>query len=154
MSISIGDTCPDFSLKNQNGEMININDYIGSKHVIIYFYPKDNTPGCTKEACSFRDAMQELNTLDCAVFGISADSVASHKKFADQFRLSFNLLSDVGNTVRKSFKVPANLFGLIPGRVTYIVNKEGKIVHIINNQMNPDKHIEETIKTITSLAAK
>jgi peroxiredoxin Q/BCP len=153
MSISIGDTCPDFSLKNQSGEMINIKDYIGSKHVIIYFYPKDNTPGCTKEACSFRDAMQELNTLDGAVFGISADSVASHKKFADQFRLSFNLLSDVGNTVRKSFKVPANLFGLIPGRVTYIVNKEGKIVHIINNQMNPDKHIEETIKTITSLTA-
>ena len=98
--------------------------------------------------------MQDLNNLDCEVFGISADSVASHKKFADQFRLTFNLLSDVGNTVRKSFKVPANLFGLIPGRVTYIVNKEGKIVHIINNQMNPDKHIEETIKTITSLAAK
>ena len=153
MSISIGDTCPTFSLKNQNGEMINIKDFIGSKHVIIYFYPKDNTPGCTKEACSFRDAMQDLNNLDCEVFGISADSVASHKKFADQFRLTFHLLSDIGNTVRKSFKVPANLFGLIPGRVTYIVNKEGKIVHIINNQMNPDKHIEETIKTITSITA-
>ena len=112
MSISIGDTCPNFSLQNQNGEMINIKDFIGSKHVIIYFYPKDNTPGCTKEACSFRDAMQELNNFDCEVFGISADSVASHKKFADQFRLTFNLLSDEGNTVRKSYKVPANLFGV------------------------------------------
>ena len=153
MSISIGDTCPSFSLQNQNGQTINIQEYIGSKNLIIYFYPKDNTPGCTKEACSFRDAMQDLNNLDCEVFGISADSVASHKKFANQFRLTFNLLSDIGNEVRKSFKVPANLFGLIPGRVTYIVNKEGEIVHIINNQMNPDKHIEETIKTITSIAA-
>ena len=153
MSISIGDTCPSFSLQNQDGKIINIQDYIGSKNLIIYFYPKDNTPGCTKEACSFRDAMQELNTLDCAVFGISADSVESHKKFANQFRLTFHLLSDEGNAVRKTFKVSANLFGLIPGRVTYIVNKEGKIVHIINNQMNPDKHIEETIKTITSLDA-
>ena len=152
MSISIGDSCPHFSLQNQNGETINIKDYIGSKNVIIYFYPKDNTAGCTKEACSFRDAMQDLNNLDCEVFGISADSVASHKAFANQFRLTFNLLSDVGNSVRKSFKVPANLFGLIPGRVTYIVNKEGKVIHIINSQMNPDKHIKETIEIISSLS--
>ena len=153
MPLQIGDNCPIFSLENQEGKTINMTDFIGQKILVIYFYPKDDTPGCTKEACSFRDAMQDLNNLDCEVFGISADSVASHKKFADQFRLTFHLLSDIGNTVRKSFKVPANLFGLIPGRVTYIVNKEGKIVHIINNQMNPDKHIEETIKTITSIAA-
>jgi len=151
MSISIGDTCPNFSLKNQNDELININDFIGAKHIVIYFYPKDNTPGCTKEACSFRDAMQELNNLDCEVFGISADSVASHKKFADQFRLTFHLLSDVGNEVRKSFKVPANLFGLIPGRVTYIVNKEGKVAHVINSQTDPDKHIKETIEFVSNL---
>ncbi len=151
MSISIGDSCPHFSLQNQNGETINIKDYIGSKNVIIYFYPKDNTAGCTKEACSFRDAMQDLNNLDCEVFGISADSVASHKSFANQFRLMFNLLSDVGNSVRKSFKVPANLFGLIPGRVTYIVNKEGKVIHIINSQMNPDKHIKETIEVVKGM---
>ena len=152
MSISIGDTCPSFSLQNQDGVTININDFIGTKNVIIYFYPKDNTAGCTKEACSFRDAMQDLNNLDCEVVGISADNVASHKAFANQFRLTFNLLSDVGNSVRKSFKVPANLFGLIPGRVTYIVNKEGKVIHIINSQMNPDKHIKETIEIISTLS--
>ena len=152
MSISIGDTCPSFSLQNQDGQTINIQDYFGNKNVVIYFYPKDNTAGCTKEACSFRDAMQDLNNLDCEVVGISADSVASHKAFANQFRLTFNLLSDVGNSVRKSFKVPANLFGLIPGRVTYIVNKEGKVIHIINSQMNPDKHIKETIEIISSLS--
>ena len=151
MSISIGDLCPTVSLKNQEGQTINIQDYIGSKNVIIYFYPKDNTAGCTKEACSFRDAMQDLNNLDCEVFGISADSVESHKQFANQFRLTFNFLSDVDNSVRKLFKVPANLFGLIPGRVTYIVNKEGKVVHIINSQMNPDKHIKETIEIVKGI---
>jgi peroxiredoxin Q/BCP len=151
MSISIGDTCPSFSLQNQHGKTINIQDYIGSKNLVIYFYPKDNTPGCTKEACSFRDAMQDLNNLDCEVFGVSADSVTSHKKFADQFRLTFNLLSDEGNTVRKSFKVPANLFGLIPGRVTYVINKDGKVVHIINSQTNPDKHIKETIEMLKGM---
>lgn len=152
MSISIGDTCPSFSLQNQDGQSINIKEYIGTKNIIIYFYPKDNTAGCTKEACSFRDAMQDLNNLDCEVFGISADSVESHKQFANQFRLTFNLLSDVGNSVRKSFKVPANLFGLIPGRVTYIVNKEGKVIHIINSQTNPDKHIKETIEVVKRLS--
>jgi peroxiredoxin Q/BCP len=151
MSISIGDTCPSFSLQNQNGQTINIQEYIGSKNLIIYFYPKDHTPGCTKEACSFRDAMQDLNNLDCEVFGVSADSVTSHKKFAEQFRLTFNLLSDIGNEVRKSFKVPANLFGLIPGRVTYVINKDGKVVHIINSQTNPDKHIKETIEMLKGM---
>jgi peroxiredoxin Q/BCP len=151
MSITIGDTCPTFTLLNQVGKEINIQDFIGTKNIIIYFYPKDNTPGCTKEACSFRDAMQDLNNLNCEVFGISADSVSSHKTFAEKFRLTFNLLSDENNSVRKQFKVPANLFGLIPGRVTYIINQEGKIIHIINSQTNPEKHINETIEVVKGL---
>ena len=116
--------------------------------MIIYFYPKDNTPGCTKEACAFRDAMQNLNNLDCEVFGISADSIQSHKSFAQRYQLTFQLLSDSNNQVRKQFKVPANLFGLIPGRVTYIVNKSGIISHLINSQTNPEKHIQETLDFI------
>ena len=151
MSITIGDTCPTFTLLNQEGKEINIQDFIGTKNIIIYFYPKDNTPGCTKEACSFRDAMQDLNNLNCEVFGISADSVSSHKAFAERFRLTFNLLSDENNSVRKQFKVPANLFGLIPGRVTYIINQEGKVIHIINSQTNPEKHINETIEVVKGL---
>jgi peroxiredoxin Q/BCP len=151
MSITIGDTCPTFILLNQEGKEINIQDFIGTKNIIIYFYPKDNTPGCTKEACSFRDAMQDLNNLNCEVFGISADSVSSHKAFAERFRLTFNLLSDENNSVRKQFKVPANLFGLIPGRVTYIINQEGKVIHIINSQTNPEKHINETIEVVKGL---
>jgi peroxiredoxin Q/BCP len=95
--------------------------------------------------------MQDLNNLNCEVFGISADSVSSHKTFAERFRLTFNLLSDENNSVRKQFKVPANLFGLIPGRVTYIINQEGKIIHIINSQTNPEKHINETIEVVKGL---
>lgn len=151
MSITIGDTCPTFTLLNQEGKKINIQDFIGKKNIIIYFYPKDNTPGCTKEACSFRDAMQDLNNLNCEVFGISADSVSSHKAFAERFKLTFNLLSDENNSVRKQFKVPANLFGLIPGRVTYIIDQEGKVIHIINSQTNPEKHINETIEVVKGL---
>ncbi len=92
--------------------------------------------------------MQNLNNLDCEVFGISADSIQSHKSFAQRYKLTFQLLSDTNNHVRKQFKVPANLFGLIPGRVTYIVNKTGIISHLINNQTNPEKHIQETLEFI------
>ena len=145
---TIGDKCPVFSLYNQENQLISVEDYIGKKNMIIYFYPKDNTPGCTKEACAFRDAMQNLNNLDCEVFGISADSIQSHKSFAQRYQLTFQLLSDSNNQVRKQFKVPANLFGLIPGRVTYIVNKSGIISHLINSQTNPEKHIQETLEFI------
>ncbi len=144
-----GDKCPVFSLRNQDNQLISIEDYIGKKTIIIYFYPKDNTPGCTKEACAFRDAMQNFNNLECEVFGISADSIQSHKSFAQRYKLTFQLLSDSNNQVRKQFKVPANLFGLIPGRVTYIVNKSGIISHLINNQTNPEKHIQETLDFIS-----
>jgi thioredoxin-dependent peroxiredoxin len=151
MSITIGSNCPEFTLLNQEGKEVNMRDFIGTKNIIIYFYPKDNTPGCTKEACSFRDSMHDLNNLDCEVFGISADSVSSHKAFSERFRLTFNLLSDENNLIRKQFKVPANLFGIFPGRVTYIINKEGKVIHIINSQTNPEKHIKETIEVVKGL---
>ena len=143
-----GDKCPVFSLRNQDNQLISIEDYIGKKTIIIYFYPKDNTPSCTKEACAFRDAMQNFNNLECEVFGISADSIHSHKAFSLRYNLTFQLLSDSNNLVRKQFKVPANLFGLIPGRVTYIINKSGFIAHLINSQTNPDKHIQETLDFI------
>ena len=145
---TIGDKCPVFSLYTQENQLISVEDYIGKKNIIIYFYPKDNTPGCTKEACAFRDAMQNLNNLDCEVFGISADSIKSHKSFAQRYQLTFQLLSDSNNQVRKQFKVPANLFGLIPGRVTYILNKSGIISYLINSQTNPEKHIQETLDFI------
>jgi peroxiredoxin Q/BCP len=151
MSIQIGDKIPSFTLLNQNNQKVDINSFVGTKNIVIYFYPKDNTPGCTKEACSFRDAMQNLNDLDCEIIGISADSVSSHKAFATQYNLKYNLLSDTNNQIRKLFGVPRNLFGIIPGRVSYICDKEGIVLHIVNSQMNPDKHIQETIETLEAI---
>lgn len=117
MALTIGDNCPIFELYNQKGELIKIENFIGKKTLVIYFYPKDDTPGCTKEACSFRDAYEDFKTLGCEIFGISSDNLNDHKKFAEKHRLTFQLLADTTKSVRKSFGVPSNLFGLIPGRV-------------------------------------
>jgi peroxiredoxin Q/BCP len=142
------DTLPDFELLNQNNEMISSADIIGKSALVIYFYPKDDTPGCTAEACAFRDQFEDFADAGVRVFGISADSVASHKQFAEKYQLSFDLLSDPDNKVRKKFGVPRSMFGLLPGRVTYIFNKEGKLIHQFNSQLNAKKHITEALAAL------
>lgn len=141
MKLKVGDTVPSFTLKDQDNQEINIADYKGKNAMVIYFYPKDDTPGCTKEACRFRDEFEAFTDLEVKVIGISADDVGSHKKFADKYKLPFTLLADTENKVRKLFGVPRNMLGLIPGRVTYIVDKKGTIVHIFNSQFGAEKHI-------------
>lgn len=150
-NITVGSKLPSFSLKNQNSEQFYIADYIGKKNLVIYFYPKDDTPGCTAEACSFRDEYEDFKLLDAEVIGISADSPESHKNFATKHNLSFTLLSDNENKLRKLFGVPTNLFGLLPGRVTYIVDKNGVVIHIFNSQLNAKKHVSEAKKIINEL---
>lgn len=149
--LKIGDKIPEFQLQNQNGETINIQNYIGKNNLVIYFYPKDDTPGCTKEACSFRDQYEDFNDLNAEVFGISAQSVKSHKQFAQKYNLNFNLLCDENNEVRKLFGVPTSFFGLLPGRVTYIIDKSGKIVHIFNSQFKAEEHINQAITILKQL---
>jgi peroxiredoxin Q/BCP len=124
---------------------------LGRKNIVIYFYPKDNTAGCTREACNFRDQYEVFKESGAEVIGISSDSVKSHTNFANKHNLNFILLSDQQGKVRKLFGVPANFFGLIQGRVTYIVNKEGKVVHIFNSQLNIDKHISEALKVLKKI---
>lgn len=147
--ISIGDSVPSFNLKNQFGESVDMRQYIGKTKMVIYFYPKDDTPGCTKEACSFRDHFEAFREKGIEVFGISADSVSSHLNFAEKHRLSFTLLSDENNEVRKMFGVPSDLLGLLPGRVTYIVDGSGKVIHIFNSQFKVDKHITEALQKLS-----
>ncbi len=143
--LEVGDTIPSFTLKNQVGDAIDVNTFLGKKAMVIYFYPKDDTPGCTKEACEFRDEFEAFTDLDVEVIGISADDVASHKKFAEKYRLPFTLLSDIKNEVRKLFGVPKSMLGLMPGRVTYVVDKNGIIIHIFNSQFGAEKHIKEAL---------
>lgn len=148
--IEVGDKVPHFRLYNQEEKIIDITNYLG-KPMIIYFYPKNNTPGCTKEACAFRDEYHRFSKAGITVFGISTDSVESHKKFKTKYRLPFDLLSDKNNQVRKAFGVPSDLFGLIPGRVTYIIDAKGVVRHLIDNQMNIGKHIEESLRSLRTL---
>ena len=149
--IEIGSSVPSFSLKDQNGLMFNIDSVKGRKNLVIYFYPKDDSPGCTKEACSFRDQFDVFTQADAVIIGISGQSVQSHLEFAQKYRLNYTLLSDESNKVRKLFGVPTNLFGLLPGRVTYIVNKQGKVAFIFNSQINAEKHIDEALRILEKL---
>jgi thioredoxin-dependent peroxiredoxin len=151
MSLTIGNKCPDFKLQDQNGQWVDIKTLIGAKNLIIYFYPKDDTPGCTKEACMFRDSYEEFKDLGCEVIGISSDDIKSHKAFSEKHRLSFLLLADVKGTVRKQFGVPGNLFGLIPGRVTYIVDKKGTIQGVFNSLLDPAGHLKSAFETVKKL---
>lgn len=149
--IVVGSKVPIFELKDQNGELFKLETVLGKNNLIIYFYPKDDSPGCTKEACSFRDQFKVFADADAIIIGISSQSVESHLKFAKKHRLNHTLLSDTGNGVRKLFGVPSSFFGLIPGRVTYVVNKEGKIMYLFNSQIQAEKHVNETLRILQKI---
>ena len=149
-NLQIGDFAPDFVLKDQHGEIINLTDFRGTAKVILYFYPKDDTPGCTIEACGFRDKYYEFKNAGAEVIGISSDNHSSHFKFASKYKLPFTLLSDPGAKVRRLYNVPVS-FLFIPGRVTFIIDKNGIIRHIFNSQLNAIKHVEEAMKVLESI---
>ena len=146
--IKIGSKIPEFKLKDQNGNLFDINSVLGKKNLVIYFYPKDDTPGCTAQACSFRDQFEVFEEADALIIGISGQSVESHKEFAIKHRLSFTLLSDEGNKIRKQFGVPTNFLGFLPGRVTYIADKTGRVIYIFNSQMQATKHVDEAVRIL------
>jgi len=149
--IEVGSKIPSFTLADQNGNTFDIASVLGKKNLVIYFYPKDDSPGCTKEACSFRDQFEVFADADAVIIGISSQSVKSHKEFAVKYRLNYTLLSDEGEKIRKLFGVPTNLLGLIPGRVTYVADKSGKVVYIFNSQIKAEQHVEEALKILKEL---
>jgi len=146
--IKIGSNIPSFTLPDQNGNLFNINSVLSKKNLVIYFYPKDDSPGCTAQACSFRDQFEVFTEADAVIIGVSGQSVKSHKEFAEKHRLTFTLLSDEGNKLRKQFGVPTNLLGLLPGRVTYVADKTGKVIYIFNSQINATKHVDEALRIL------
>lgn len=148
-TVKVGDRVPDFSLPSQTGTTVNISDLIGKKSLVIYFYPKDDTPGCTAESCAFRDSHEVFTDAGAEVIGISADSPQSHQQFAQKYNLPFTLLSDTDNRVRKLFGVPSTLF-VLPGRVTYIIDKEGIVRHIFDSMLDFKAHVTESLNTIKS----
>jgi peroxiredoxin Q/BCP len=150
LTVQVGDKAPDFTLPSQMGDNVTLSEYFGKKNVVLYFYPKDETTGCTKEACAFRDSYDIFTGLGAEVLGVSGQSVESHKSFASHHSLPFLLLSDEDNKVRKLYGVPANM-GIIPGRVTYIIDKKGVVRHVFNSQYQPQKHIEEAKQVLEKL---
>jgi len=132
------------------GDNVSLSEFLGKKNVVLYFYPKDETTGCTKEACTFRDNYEELTKLDAEVIGVSGQSVESHISFASHYGLPFILLSDEGNNIRGLYGVPSSM-GIIPGRVTYIIDKKGMVRHIFNSQTQAQKHVEEAKKTLLEI---
>ncbi len=147
VGIAVGDPAPGFSLPDADGKTVSLSDFKGRKAVVLYFYPKDDTPGCTKEACSFRDSYEDFTAAGAEVIGVSSDAVASHQGFAKKHRLPFKLLSDKGGVLRKSYGVPATL-GLLPGRVTFVIDKEGVVRHVFNSQLAATQHVSEALRIV------
>lgn len=142
-----GDQLPHFILNDENHQPINIASLKG-KFLVLYFYPKDDTPGCIREAISFRDSFHELVDAGAVVFGVSNDKPTTHALFKAKYRLPFSLLSDTGGELRKLLGVPSNLFGLLPGRVTYIFNPEGQLIEVFKSQLSPEQHVKEALKVM------
>jgi peroxiredoxin Q/BCP len=150
LAVKVGDKAPDFNLPSQMGDNVTLSEFFGKKNIVLYFYPKDESPGCTKEACSFRDSYVELTNLGAEVIGVSGQSVESHKSFATHYGLPFILLSDKDNKVRELYGVPSTM-GIIPGRVTYIIDKQGIVRHIFSSQIQAERHVEEAKRTLMEL---
>lgn len=149
--IRVGDQAPDFTLTSQSGEQVSLAQFRGSKAVVLFFYPKDGTPVCTKEACSFRDAYEDFVQAGAVVIGVSSDSAESHLAFASGHRLPFVLLADTEGSVRRAFGVPKTL-GIMPGRVTYVIDKQGIVRHVFSSQFAADRHVAEALAVVRQLA--
>ena len=153
MGLKVGQVIPQFTLPDQDGKLFNSNDIVGKKPFVIFFYPKDYTPGCTLEVCSFRDSYEEFTELGAIVIGISSDSENTHRRFASKYKLPFKLLADRQKNVYSLFQVESKLFNLLPGRETYVVNKEGHI-QMVFNSINASKHMEKALNAVKKLNSK
>jgi len=154
MALNVGDKAPSFKLKNQDAKVISLADLKG-KPIILYFYPKDDTPGCTKEACNFRDEFPKFGKMKAEIIGVSIDSVESHKKFADKYKLPFNLLADEKKEVVEKYGVwkEKNMYGkkyMGIERTTFIINTEGKISKIFP-KVKVEEHNKEVMEALKEL---
>jgi thioredoxin-dependent peroxiredoxin len=151
--VQVGDKAPDFTLNSQAGAPVRLQDRLSERVVVLYFYPKDETSGCTAEACAFRDSFEVFTDAGAEVIGVSSDSAEKHASFAEHHKLPFTLLSDPGGKVRKSYGVPSVL-GVIPGRVTYVIDQSGTVRSAFNSMTNIGKHVNDALEVVKGLQAK
>jgi peroxiredoxin Q/BCP len=151
--IQVGDKAPDFTLPAQSGAPVRLRYRLGERVVVLYFYPKDDTRGCTAEACAFRDSYEVFIDAGAEVIGVSSDAVGKHAAFAGKHKLPFAVLSDEGGQVRKRYGVPAVL-GLLPGRVTYVIDRRGVVRHVFNSMTNISQHVDDALEVVRQLQAE
>jgi peroxiredoxin Q/BCP len=149
--VQVGDVAPDFTLPDQTGQPVQLRQLLGRKAVVLYFYPKDASPGCTLEARAFQGSYDAFADAGAEVVGISADSVGSHRRFAAQEGLSFRLLSDRDGAVREMYGVEKTL-GIVPGRVTFVIDPSGVVRHVYSSQIQPIRHSVEALDALRSLS--
>ncbi|MCB2376700.1 peroxiredoxin [Hymenobacter sp. BT635] len=150
--LQVGDQAPDFTLKTTTGDTFRLSEQRSKRSIVLYFYPKDDTPGCTAEACSFRDQYEDFQDLGAEVVGISSDTELSHQRFTQKHRLPFPLLADVGARVRRLYAVPRALLGILPGRVTFVIDKNGVIQYIFNSMNRATDHVSTAKEVLADLA--
>jgi peroxiredoxin Q/BCP len=150
-ALSVGDPAPLVALRDADG-VERRSDQLAGQALVLFFYPKDDTPGCTMEACAFRDSYADLQALGAEVWGVSGDDASSHQRFAGKHQLPYPLLVDSGNQLRRAYGVPAVL-GLLPGRVTYVIDGKGIIRHVFNNLLDGPAHRREAIEALKALGA-
>lgn len=147
--LGVGDPAPDFTLPSSSG-LMRLSDVLRDKTVVLYFYPKDETAGCTAEACAFRDSYEVFTQAGAEVIGVSDDTVESHRSFAAHHRLPFQLLSDPGGEVRRRYGV-SGILGLLPGRVTFVIDRQRIVRHVFDSQFKATRHVAEALETIRNL---
>lgn len=145
--LDIGEEAPDFELTDQDGRAFRLSDLRGRRNAVLFFYPKDNTLVCTLEVCAFRDAHLEMLAHEAEVVGISGDNARSHKEVVDRWHLPYRLLCDTEAAVRNAYQVGRTL-GLFPGRVTYVIDKEGRIRGAVNDPLRAKQHVQEALKAL------
>ncbi|MGA2255941.1 MAG: peroxiredoxin [Thermoguttaceae bacterium] len=151
-SIAVGDRAPQFTAAAHTGQQVALADYLGKQVVVLYFYPRDGTPVCATEACRFRDAYADFAAAGAVVIGVSGDSIESHRRFVEDRRLPFLLVSDRDRALRKAFGVP-RLLGFLPGRTTYVIDKQGVVRNTFTSHFSADRHIDEALRVVRELNA-
>ena len=146
--MKIGDQCPELNFQNQYGKPIEFHKILGKKNIVFFFYPKDFTPGCTKEACSFRDNYEQFKAFNCEIIGVSSDTEKRDLSFSEKYELNYHLIADTKQKLRKSFDVPKNILGLIPRRVTFIINEKRTCIGIYNSMSNAEGHISYALSCL------
>ena len=149
IKVKVGDQAPDFEGPTSDGSRLGLKDFVGKKNVVLYFYPKDDTPGCTREACSFRDNLQPIRNLGAEIVGVSLDSVQSHDRFAKKYELAFPLISDKEKQIAKAYGVLRDI-GLSTNRVTFIIDTKGRVAKIFP-KVDVTKHTEEVVTALKEL---